>query len=649
MQVSLQQLNTAVWVYDFEHGRILWANDSALKLWDSPSFDELSSRDLISEQSSALKKTLLQYKETLSRGGDIHLNWTFYPRGKPIEAFCQYSGIYLDDGRLAMLVEATSSVKMQSNQILTSSAILSNFALNGAFISGNKLFVESFSADVCQLSDLFCHPRIYQQLMSEVTLKGSFEEDILLYTVNGQRWFRVNASLSTADEGQSSILLHQFDIHERKLTEQSLREQAISDPLTGLVNRRGIAAALENRIVGKKHPFALLYIDLDGFKMINDSLGHQVGDEVLIEVSARLKQFCRAGDTLSRFGGDEFILLVEQTTSEADYAALSERIIESVSVSYELVNEHRLSLSASIGVAVFPYDANDVKGLIGCGDAAMYRAKTLGKKCWQRYQHGMENTLKYRSMLAQKLSFAIKNDELEVYYQPIKNLQINTILGFEALLRWRNPQFGVIDPEETIKIAENTGLIHDIENWVLAQAMSALVKLKRLFGAKTTMAVNISGLHLTDPGLLTRMLTELKSQGLTPKDLTIELTESVLMEDLNNMQDDRAIDKLIAAGIRLSIDDFGTGYSSLAHLHRFPASVVKVDRCFLNDLNNNQVTFECIFRLVQSLGMQVLIEGIETNEQAQRLSDLGYQVQQGFYHGRPQPLNFYLQQSEFND
>jgi diguanylate cyclase (GGDEF)-like protein len=390
-------------------------------------------------------------------------------------------------------------------------------------------------------------------------------------------------------------------------------------------------------------PLTLLYIDLDGFKMVNDSLGHGTGDIILCEVADRLRKNSLPTATLCRFGGDEFVFVVYEDLPEQELVGLLNQIIESISMPYLDTQQNPILLSASIGLSRFPDNANDIEHLIMCADAAMYEAKKSGKKRWNEYQFGMEKSLKRLSDLAQKLSLAEKNNELSLHYQPIIDITTDQITSFEALLRWYNPDLGNTSPQEVIDVAEKTGLIRDIENWVLNRALKDLLTFKQIIGQHITMAVNISGLHISEPNLGNYVFSLLKRYNLQPADLTIELTESVLLTNIDAA--DSPANQMTKQGIKLSIDDFGTGYYSLAYLHAIPASVVKVDRAFLNQTENNTVTLECIQTLLSSLNMKSLIEGIETKGQASLLHSLGFNLQQGYFHGRPEPLDYYL--SEF--
>jgi diguanylate cyclase (GGDEF)-like protein len=642
MPIELNELQTAIWIYDIEHFSIVWANQAALKLWDSPSVVTLKERDLKTGLSAAVKDTLIQYQQAFKQNQVIQENWSFTPKGVDTQAFCQFSGYILADGRMAMLVEATTANMQHIIAPFSATTIVSSYSISGEFISGNPPFIKNFGHQVTHLETLMCDPNILQNIFKSINQGIRFEADVLMNTPQGETWYHLFADNSQHQEGSTTILLHHYDIHERKTTEQVLQQQAWTDPLTGLFNRRGLTHALQNSVEANT-PLTLLYIDLDGFKMVNDSLGHGTGDIILCEVADRLRKNSLPTATLCRFGGDEFVFVVYEDLPEQELVGLLNQIIESISMPYLDTQQNPILLSASIGLSRFPDNANDIEHLIMCADAAMYEAKKSGKKRWNEYQFGMEKSLKRLSDLAQKLSLAEKNNELSLHYQPIIDITTDQITSFEALLRWYNPDLGNTSPQEVIDVAEKTGLIRDIENWVLNRALKDLLTFKQIIGQHITMAVNISGLHISEPNLGNYVFSLLKRYNLQPADLTIELTESVLLTNIDAA--DSPANQMTKQGIKLSIDDFGTGYYSLAYLHAIPASVVKVDRAFLNQTENNTVTLECIQTLLSSLNMKSLIEGIETKGQASLLHSLGFNLQQGYFHGRPEPLDYYL--SEF--
>lgn len=639
MQISLDRLHTAVWIFDIDRLCMIWANQAALRLWDSPSLDELLVRDFKTDVSVAVKESMRQFQQAFRKNEVIQENWQFSPKGQVAHAYCQFSGYLLPNNSMGMLVEATPTNVLQSNLQLSATTVISIFRNNGDFISGNPPFLHEFGHQIEHLKQLFCNPETLNHIYQSTSNDERFEQDVLMRTKQGETWYRLFAVKSNNEHGKATILLHHYNIHEMKTVEQTLREQAWTDPLTALLNRRGLTHVLKENMLNQT-PFNLLYIDLDGFKMVNDSLGHGNGDLILKEVAHRLRQHLFPSGRICRFGGDEFVFAINNADINSGKSAILNQLIKHISEPYINIKGSSLPLSASIGVSRFPEDGDDIDHLISCADSAMYQAKKLGKKRWVDYTPGMENAIKRTSTIAHRLSSAIQNNELELFYQPIFNIAAGTIHSFEALLRWTNAELGQVPPQETISVAEQTGLIHEIENWVLNQALSDLDCLRSVSENSATMAVNISGLHMAEHKLAKTINSMLAMYGLQSADLTIELTESVLLTDID--KDQSPIQQLTSSGIKLSIDDFGTGFSSLAYLHSIPASVVKVDKTFLAQENDNTVTLECIHKLVNSLNMESLIEGIETSHQSQLLASLGYILQQGYLLGRPQPLAYYL-------
>jgi len=637
--IKTDQLHTPVWIYDINLQKIVWVNTAALQLWDSPSLKELSSRDIKIGQFDTLKESIEQFKLSFKDNKNIVLqeNCCSNIKGQNSQVLCQFSEIKLENGRAAMLVEAIA----QSDNYISSASAFSVYTTNGEFLSANPKFIKYFGNKNANFDELFNDQKQLQRLLKATSNNNNFEEDVLIQTTTGSHWFRVFASQVDQAQGQKQILLSLYKIHSSKQIEKNLQNKTCIDPLTGLINRLGLIDHLK-MLFDKETPFTVLYIDIDSFKMVNDSFGHVQGDKVLQQFALRLNENCHENDVLSRFSSDEFILIMnnELALDDKTIAIRCQEILDSLGEFNINENEQSLSLSASIGIASYPTDIDNIEAAIICSDVAMYQAKDLGKKQWVHYQKGMENTQQRISLIAHKLSLALNKNELSLNYQPIINHSTGKITSFEALLRWETSELGVISPDETIKIAEEIGLINEIENWILKQALSDLTILKEIFHSKITMAINISGLHLANKSLIHTILSLLDKNNLQPQDIVIELTEGVLITGLKKHKS--PITSFANHKIKMNIDDFGTGYSSLAYLHDIPASAVKVDKSFLNNIENNTTTLECIQHLVSSLSMKTIIEGIETQQQAIKLSELGYDLQQGYFHGKAQSIEFYL-------
>ncbi len=644
MPVELKNLTIAVWVYDIDNYCIHWANKPALALWESDSLEELCSRDFKPITSKAVAEGLLEYQRAFKKGDALFTqNWHYSPRGIKKSAFCQFSGYVLDDGRMAMLVEALPVSPLTQDMPTDFTAMLSDYSADGAFISGNPPFIEAMGHEIAHFHDLIVDPSALKTIYRSLSQSGRYEDDVLMKSIDGEtRWYHLIAvSVQSASE-KGKILLHQYDIHRRKISEIALAKEVLTDALTGLLNRRGLDKKL-TELDGNKEPFIIYYIDLDGFKIINDSFGHGVGDQVLQTVADRLLHCLPENSSACRFGGDEFVVVVQLKHMPVGKEVLAGTLVKSLSDTY-YDRSRPMALSASMGIAEYPADASKLSNVILYADAAMYQAKQLGKHRWVNYEEGMEQTILRQSIIAQRLCYAKENGELELYYQPIWEFSDNgrgEIVSFEALLRWHNNELGIVSIEEVIQVAEEIGIIDTIEQWVVKQALSDLLVLRKYTSPGVTMAINLSAIHLREETLPRFLLDLLNSNNLLPKDLVIELTESALIEDLDNEYS--VVRQLVDSGIKISIDDFGTGYSSLAYLHHIPAAIVKIDRSFIVQIQNNSKTLQHIQSLIEAHEMNALIEGVETEEQQKILMDYGIKLHQGYLLGRPKPLSYYIE------
>ncbi|MFI5003846.1 MAG: putative bifunctional diguanylate cyclase/phosphodiesterase [Solirubrobacterales bacterium] len=432
---------------------------------------------------------------------------------------------------------------------------------------------------------------------------------------------------------------------ERRHTDEELtrREEELSflathDPLTGLPNRTLILDRVAQMLVRSRRsqtPTAALFIDLDNFKSINDTLGHAVGDELLQAVAARLDGVIRGTDTLGRLGGDEFVVISEDVTLEAGPELIAERLLDALQHSFKLGEngENRLTVTASIGIAAG--DRPSADELLRDADIAMYRAKWDGKNRYVVFESGMQDTVQNRMELEMDLREALENGEFLLVYQPTLDLSDMTPNGVEALIRWKHPVRGTVQPNDFIPLLEETGLITEVGRWVLQEACRQGAAW-RAAGYPISMAVNVSGRQLDTDQLVGDIEGALAQSGLDPGALTIEITETTLMRNIEETARRLAVIK--ALGVRIAIDDFGTGYSSLAHLQRFPVDALKIDRSFISGLKHNKEGETLIHTLVQlgkALSIETFAEGIEQQQELSLLREEDCDSGQGFLFSRP--------------
>ena len=430
------------------------------------------------------------------------------------------------------------------------------------------------------------------------------------------------------------------EVDDRQQAEALARHLALHDTLTGLPNRLLLQDRLAQSLALARREgwmVAVLFIDLDRFKNINDTLGHATGDEVLREMARRLKAVLRDSDTVSRVGGDEFVIVLRHVSAVADISLTSAKIMAELSELMK-VGGRELRVTPSIGVSVFPQDSDDPTKLLSFADAAMYHAKASGRRNIQFYAAAMSDTLQARMKLESDLHLALERHELELYYQPRVDFRTGAVAGYEALLRWNHPIEGMIMPADFIPIAEDTGLIMPIGEWVIAESCQQVKRWRAAGFAVKAVSVNLSARQFFDRELPARVRAALAAADVAPADLELEITESILMA---NTEETLALfAELKQLGVRLSIDDFGTGFSSLSYLKRFHVDSLKIDHSFVRDIStdaDDAAIVRAIISLAQSLQLHVIAEGVETREQFEYLSACGCHEAQGYYFARPMP------------
>lgn len=477
-----------------------------------------------------------------------------------------------------------------------------------------------------------------------------FEEILAMpnHEAHGELRFRHKSGMWIWLEGFSQNLLHESsvgaivlnyrDISQRKETEKQLEYRAYYDSLTGLPNRllfrdrlvNSLAHARRNRV-----GLAVMYLDLDHFKLVNDGLGHTFGDAFLAEVAKRLQTSLRASDTISRIGGDEFSILLPEVTNTEAVAGVARKILDSLEHPFR-VKGHEIFVSASIGISCFPADGADAETLLKCADAALYRAKELGRNQAQLFTASMNERYVRRLALEQHLHHAIERQQLELYYQPIYDRARRRIVSLEALLRWRDPNRGLIEPGEFIQLAEETGMIIPIGEWAIRTACAQLRKWHEQGLTTLRMAVNISAVQLQQRGLVDVVRAALTETRLEPHMLQLEITESAAMQSFDQTM--TVLRELRDMGVSIAIDDFGSGQSSLIYLKHFPIDTVKIDKEFLREVTSDETAaaiVSYVINLAHTLQLKVVAEGVETEAQYTFLRHYACDLMQGYLFSRP--------------
>jgi diguanylate cyclase len=481
--------------------------------------------------------------------------------------------------------------------------------------------------------------------------RAAAEQKIAAAFLNGKERFewlhqRTNGDVFPAEvcltaltlSGRRMLLAAVRDISARKLAEEKVQFLAYYDAVTGLPNRTLLQDRLEKALAAarrQKNKLALLYLDLDRFKDINDSLGHSVGDLFLQEVAERLKRWGREQDTVARLGGDEFLIMLTDAKDIPDAAVAAERLMDAMTTEF-VVQGHPLNIGCSIGISIFPEHGADAETLIKNADAAMYSAKANGRNNFRFFTEEMNAQVVERLTLEKSLRLALDKKELFLMYQPQMDIATGKVVGLEALLRWQHPKLGLVPPDRFIRLAENSGLILPIGEWVLRTACSQARKWQEEGFPKVTVAVNVSAIQFRQEGFCRLIRKVLDETGLAPQYLELELTESLLLANADLMLS--VVQKLKAMGLTLAIDDFGTGYSSFGYLRQFQASKLKIDRSFIRDVAVNPddaAITAAIISMAKSLKLRVIAEGVETEEQMTFLRAHKCDEIQGYYFSKP--------------
>ncbi|MES0880341.1 putative bifunctional diguanylate cyclase/phosphodiesterase [Roseibium sp. SCP14] len=636
------RLDTAVWIFDFDHKRFLWANRKTLEITDASSLQELQSRDLSADMSPSVEKRLRQYQQDFCKQ-DVSFSeiWTLYPKGKPKVLQIVMSGIRLTDGRMALLCEARDHHEQEPETLRSAEALLHTAVMISLFSKdGKPLYRNTAARAACGSQELhfakqFSDPNVGQKLLDRVERERTSRTVAQMTTNSGARWHELTISTChDAVTGQPAYLVSEIDVTELHETKERAQYLASHDTLTGLSNRTYLKERLTqimNTALDRGQSATLYLVDLDDFKLVNDTLGHAAGDMLLQLVAGKLKDLSSSGDVVARLGGDEFLICHLEKEGAASPDWFGQSLLQAFT-SPQIIDGKSKYVGLSIGYAHYPDDGVRIDQLMRHADLALYRAKSNTKTKCVRYHDRMKQLREEHLAIRKDLEQAIREYEFVLYYQPIAFTGNDRVVSAEALLRWQHPERGLVRPDQFVPIAEETGLINDIGSWVSLQVAHMQARLQRQ-KLDVSLSLNVSPRQLSDPQFVPLMQSLPQETGCDPSRISLEITETVLLGDIPNAKE--ILSLLKETGYRIVIDDFGTGYSNLAYLHNYPIDGIKIDRMFMEDVTSGGEIVQLILSLATALGADVIAEGVETIEQRSWLSRHGCTQYQGYLYSRP--------------
>ncbi len=638
----LHSIALPFWVFDIDRCRVYWANAAGLDIWNAASLDELSSRDMSKDMSVTVKRRLNQYQKDFARGASFTEFWTLYPRGEPKTLKCIFAGIELDDGRMAMFNQAVGQADQQESPeklrsigaLLHTSVMISLYDKMGKLLYSNPAARHMHATLDLSLRDRFIEPEDYQTIAKKLGERGEVQRVIQVRTLKGPRWHEIDARWSwDPATGEPTYLFSEIDVTVREDASRQVSFLALHDILTKLPNRRLLERNIDAKFqeaIERRSKLGLMFIDIDRFKNINDSLGHAAGDRLLVCVANRLLSSIRNVDLLARLGGDEFVLIISEVENSLRLREIAEQISKELSKPITIDGQD-INVTVSIGISIFPDHGSDLDGLMRHADLAMYAAKESGRNQSRFFVPALKDRMKLRLELEASVRDHHYAERFQILYQPRLRVADDTVVGVEALLRWKHPSRGTLMPGEFIGLAEETGLIEPLGMWVLAEGVKQQ-HYWRTKGLDVTVAVNVSPCQFHSDAFIEAIERLAGESWCDPGLIELEITETALMGDCNDIRN--SLQRLRDLGFGLALDDFGTGYSNLAYLRDYPITSLKIDRSFMRDLRPGAIV-EGIIAMCRFLDVKIVAEGVEQKHQLDWLRERACDEYQGFYFSTP--------------
>ena len=636
-----------VWVFDIDNARVLWANESALELWEAETLSELSSRNMGADMTTSVHGRLRQYQREFEGGGHFDESWSLYPKGIVKNVLCRFRGYRLTSGHMAMLCEAQLSVEKSSEVLRSSQALLYTGAMvtvyntGGKCIYANPAALRAFSNQGTGLVDRILSKEVLLSLQTDMIIGTEGHYVSRVSTQNGLRTHEIEARKGfDSVTGHQTLLLTEMDIEEKEQAKKRVEHLAHHDFLTGLHNRQYLTSRADDFIcsaIDESTGVFLLLIDLDRFKYVNDTFGHVIGDQLLERISVRLRDFFPEDTIISRFGGDEFCILLR---SDAPLTAITRQCRELVKELKKPIKMARntFSVGACVGFAyvLAEGDYSGFDALLVKADLALYSAKENDGGSVRIFREKLYLKRKRFLEVEDRLAHALreKNGDLSLSYQPIVCLRTHKIIGLEALSRLHGNTEFEISPTEFIPVAEATGLITELGGWVLQTAAEGHLMLPDEL-SDCRVSVNVSPKQFHNFSLLNQLRSLAATPNFDPASMEIELTETALQ--IGEAHFNRMLQEIVEMGYTLAIDDFGSAYSNIARLNGYPVHTIKIDRSMMTHADGKLVSVA--IDIVRALNLSVVAEGVETKQQSDWLISKGCTDHQGFFYSKPLSLD----------
>lgn len=652
--IRFELIDSPIWVFDIDHARINWANRKAQETWKSESLDELYKRDMALDMSTSVEKRLRQYQsDFLQSDAKFREQWTIYPRGEPLTLSMHLSGFRLEDGRMAMLCEGhLSNEAVAPESIRSVEALLHTPVMITLFDeAGNALYRNPAARESVTHLDMKLAQRFVKQTdASEIIERLRTEDDITsIYSVKtsaGTQWHEMSVrKCRDAVSGGIAFLCTESNVTALKHAQAHSSHLARHDALTGLPNRSHVMQRFQttiSEIAGTNKEAALIFLDLDNFKEVNDTLGHSAGDELLVDIAHRLRSIIRSSDMVARLGGDEFLILLLSNNIRTEIEIVKQRLEDTVSKPLR-IHGTEFQVTASVGVAIYPHHGLDMETLQRNADLAMYSSKDQGRNALTIYENEMSEKVQMRLRLEMELREALNSSAFEVYYQPRVDIRTNLVVGAEALLRWKHKDGNIILASEFIEACENIGLMYELGEFVMNEVCKTQFEWNRK-GYVLDVTVNVSRKQLLAEDVVSQFLKIAQLHRANITRIEIDLKESMLVGHSNSLVS--RVKEFSSAGFKVSIDDFGQEFSNLIKLKGLPLNSLKISPSFSSLVATTDEVADMLASLCELMGFDVVALGVENSEQVNWFLTKNINVCQGRYFSMAVPLdefNSYLE------